>query len=67
MMGIKLNAQVIIKNLQPESTQEKPLPPTGAQRTMELEYQEWARLSVCTQGNGPHTHCGRNDRGRARE
>ena len=35
MMGIKLNAQVMIKNLQ--SMREKSLPPTGAQRRMEHE------------------------------
>ena len=49
MMGTKLNAQVSIKNLQ--SMHEKSLPPTGARRRMELEYQDWARL----QGRGPHT------------
>ena len=38
----KLNAQVIIKNLQ--NMHEKSLPPTGARRRMELEYQDWARL-----------------------
>ena len=48
-MGIKLNAQVIIKNLQ--NMHEKSLPPTGARKRMELEYQDWARL----QGRGPHT------------
>jgi hypothetical protein len=43
-MEIKLNAQVIrvIRNLQ--SMHEKPLPPTGARRRMELEYQDWPRL-----------------------
>ena len=55
MRGIKLNAQVIIKNLQ--NMHEKSLPPTGARKRMELEYQEWARL----QGKGPHTG-GRNER-----
>ena len=54
MMGIKLNAQAIIKKLQ--NMHEKSLPPTGARRRMELEYQDWARL----QGRGPHTG-GRND------
>ena len=51
MMWIKLNARVMIKNLQ--SMHEKSLPPTGARRRMELEYQDcqWARL----QGRGPHT------------
>ncbi len=49
IMGIKLNAQVIIKNLQ--NMHEKSLPPTGARKRMELEYQDWARL----QGRGPHT------------
>ena len=55
MMRIKLNAQVIIKNLQ--NMHEKSLPPRGARKRMELEYQEWARL----QGKGPHTG-GRNER-----
>ncbi len=55
MMRIKLNAQLIIKNLQ--NMHEKSLPPTGARKRMELEYQEWARL----QGKGPHTG-GRNER-----
>jgi hypothetical protein len=49
MMATKLNAQVIIKNLQ--NMHEKSLPPTGARRRMELEYQDWARL----QGRGPRT------------
>ena len=40
MMGIKLNAQVMIKHLQ--NTHEKSLPPTGARRRMELGYQDWA-------------------------
>ncbi len=51
MMATKLNAQVIIKNLQ--NMREKSLPPTGARRRMELEYQDWARLPV--QGRGPRT------------
>ncbi len=55
MMAIKLNAQVIIKNLW--SMHEKSLPPTRARMRMELEYQDWARL----QGRGPRTG-GRNDR-----
>ena len=59
MMGIELNAQVctqvMIKNLQ--NMHEKSLPPTGARRRMELEYQDWARL----QGRAPHTG-GRSDR-----
>jgi hypothetical protein len=73
MMGIKLNAQVMIKNLR--NMHEKSLPPTlrsvfepaseSAPRRMELrlelppavECQDWARL----QGRGPHTG-GRNDR-----
>ncbi len=55
MIWIKLNAQVIIKNLQ--NMHEKSLPqPTGARTRMELEYQDGARL----QGRGPHTD-GRND------
>jgi hypothetical protein len=41
-MGTKLNAQVTITNFQ--NVHEKSLPPTGARRRMELEYQEWARL-----------------------
>ena len=49
MIGTKLNAQVIIKNLQ--NMHAKALPPTGARARMELEYQDWARL----QGRGPHT------------
>ena len=49
MMATKLNAQVIIKNLQ--NMHEKSLPPTGARGRMELEYQDWARLH----GRGPHT------------
>ena len=66
--GIKLNAQVPIKNLQ--SMHEKSLPPTGVRRRMEIEYQrdrklhlqfpvtqDWARL----QGRAPHTG-GHNDR-----
>jgi hypothetical protein len=55
MMGTKLNAQVIIENLQ--NMHEKSLPPTGAQKRMALKYQDWARL----QGRGPHTG-GHNDR-----
>ncbi len=53
MMPTKLNAQVIrvIKNLQNFNMHEKSLPPTGARRRMELEYQDWARL----QGRGPRT------------
>jgi hypothetical protein len=45
MMGSKLNAhwQVIIRDL--KNMHEKPLPPTGARRRMELEYQDWARES----------------------
>ncbi len=60
MMGIKLNAQVTIKSLQNAHENFEATPPTvtvtGAQRRMDLEYQEWARL----QGRGPHTG-GRND------
>ena len=44
MMAIKLNAQVIIKNIQ--NMHEKSLPPTGARRRMELEYQD----TVSSQG-----------------
>jgi hypothetical protein len=39
MMGIKLNAQVTIKNLQNMHDSERSLPPTGARRRMELEFQ----------------------------
>ncbi len=49
MIGTKLNAQVIIKNLQ--NMHAKSLPPTGARARLELEYQDWARL----QGRAPHT------------
>jgi hypothetical protein len=42
MMGTKLNAQVIIKNLR--NMHAKSLPPTGTRMRMELEYQDWARL-----------------------
>ena len=41
---IKLNAQVMIKKLQ--NMHKKSLPPTGARRRMELEYQGWARLQA---------------------
>ncbi len=58
MMATKLNAQVIIKNLQ--NMHEKSLPPTGARRRMELEYQDWARLHW--QGRGPRTAGGPFDR-----
>jgi hypothetical protein len=53
MMATKLNAQVIIKNLQNMHRDEKSLPPTGtgARRRTELAYQDWARL----QGRGPRT------------
>jgi hypothetical protein len=37
MMGIKLNAQAIIKNLQNIMMHEKSLPPTGAQKRMDSE------------------------------
>ena len=42
VMGInlKLNAQVMIRNLR--NMHEKSLPPTGARRRMELGYQDWA-------------------------
>jgi hypothetical protein len=49
MIGTKLNAKVIIKNL--ENMHAKSLPPTGARGRMEQEYQDWVRL----QGRGPHT------------
>jgi hypothetical protein len=38
MLGTKLIAQVIIKNLQ--NTHAKSLPPTGARAMLELEYQD---------------------------
>jgi hypothetical protein len=38
MLGTKLNAQVIIKNLQ--NMHAKSLPPTGARARLELEYQD---------------------------
>ena len=49
IMGTKLNAQVIIKNLR--NMHAKSLPPTGPRMRimMELEYQDRARL----QGRGP--------------
>ena len=47
--GTKLNAQVIIRNLQ--NMHAKSFPPTGARARLELECQDWARL----QGKGPHT------------
>jgi hypothetical protein len=53
MIGTKLNAQVIIKNLQ--NTHAKSIPPTGARGRMELEYQDWARPWARLQGRGPHT------------
>ena len=40
--GIKLNARLLDENLQ--NMRKKSLPPTGARRRMELEYQDWARL-----------------------
>ena len=42
MMGTKLNAQVTIRYLQ--NMHAKSPPPTGAQRRMELEHQDWAHL-----------------------
>jgi hypothetical protein len=51
MIGTKLNAQVIIKNLQ--NMHAKSLPPTGARGRMELEYQDWACAQL--EGRGPHT------------
>jgi hypothetical protein len=66
MIGTKLNAQVIIKNLQNMHAKSlrtgRPGPPTGARGRMEQgpgrEYQDWARL----QGRGPHTAGGPKDR-----
>ncbi len=60
MIGTKLNAQVIIKNLQ--NMHAKSLPPTGtgacARGRIELEYQDWARPAAALasiEGRGPHT------------
>ncbi len=52
IIGTKLNAQVIIKNLQ--NMHAKSLSPTGARGRMarELEYQDWARL--CTRQGTTH-------------
>ena len=50
MMAIKLNAQVIIKNIQ--NMHQKSLPPTGARRRMELEYQDRDTVS----STGPLRH-----------
>jgi hypothetical protein len=51
MMGIKLNAQISIKNLKNlRNMHEKSLPPTGARRRMQLEYQDWARLQGRARG-----------------
>ena len=56
-INLKLNAQVMIRNLR--NMHEKSLPPTGARRRMELEYWDWARLH----GRGPLAHTGgHNDR-----
>jgi hypothetical protein len=61
MMGIKLNAQVIIRNLQ--NMPEKSLPPTGARKTrrmeQEPEYEDWAsarRRAACNARE--HTEAG---------
>jgi hypothetical protein len=55
MMGIKLNAQVIITNLQNMHEKSLHFRPQerreGGCSESELEYQDWARL----QGKGPHT------------
>ena len=59
MMGAKLNAQVIIKNLQ--NMHEKSLPPTGARRRMELEYQDSVRPPArqgTTHGRTKRPPCG---------
>jgi hypothetical protein len=61
MMGIKLNAQVIIKNLQ--NMHEKLLPPTVAQSPEDgagVSGLSRPACKACT-GRGPHTG-GRNDR-----
>ena len=47
-IGTKLNAQVIIKNLQ--NMHAKSLPPTGARARLELEYQDWPACKA-----GDHT------------
>ena len=72
MMGIKLrfklNAQVIIKNLQ--TMHEKSLPPTGARRRMELEYQDRARLKGTegtTHGRTLRPPCGVADMAESRD
>jgi hypothetical protein len=52
MMGIKLNAQVIIKNLQ--NMHEKSLPPTGAQKKMELDMRTGPR-AACKARDHWHT------------
>jgi hypothetical protein len=51
MLATKLNARVIIKNLQNMHEKSLRVPPTGARRRMELAYQDWARL----QGTEPRT------------
>ncbi len=52
MTGIKLNAQIGIKNLNLRNMHEKSLPPTAARRRMELEYQDWARLQGAGRARG---------------
>ncbi len=52
MMATKLNAQVIIKNLQNmHEKSSRPRVRGEGWPARELEYQDWARL----QGRGPHT------------
>jgi hypothetical protein len=52
MIGTKLNAQVLIRNLQDMDARSLPGPPTGARGRMDLEHQDWARLQgrVTTHG-----------------
>jgi hypothetical protein len=62
IMGTRLNAQVIIKDLQVQNMPEKSLPPTvtGARRRMELP--QWSMRTgpgACRQGKGPHIRCTR--------
>ncbi len=49
MIGTKLNAQVIIKNLQ--NMHARSLPPTGARARLELEYQDLPQWPACKAGD----------------
>ena len=53
MKGIKLNVQVMIRNLQSLHDSEKSLPPTGARGRMELESQDSVGLP-CLGKAGDH-------------